>query len=633
MTAKRTTAGKAGHEYSRPGNVNKDTSPGASLRALRDITNPATKLAAACQIESDKLKHYRQNRFALLQEYVGDYFGATTNTTRKPINLFHSFLRTLMASLCPRHFEGEIRPQLGLDDDDGNEHSIFAAKFEAVANQFANERAKLAEAIRAATFDAAFGLGIVRTGLGPSNLSVDLGDGNRGDPGAPFSGAVDLDDFFIEVVRKWEEASFMGNKYRIPFGQLMDSSSLFDAKGRGRIEAHRSDMAARPQPDSAASLSSESGFPAGSDYGELIELADIYVPAANSIKTVFGDFGAVDCFLREVDWPKELPGGPYDPIRFYPISSNLVPLPPLLIVKDLGRVTNRVATKLENQAVRQKELLIVRPSDAKGGDAIRRGRDGEVVVGDIKGSGTIKTGGVSKESVDALRLYMELFNHMAGNPDLLGGLAESSDRVSTNQQLQGNADICNDDMRGAVNEAAASAFKKIAYFVWTDPHHSGAVTITGKSGHRYSLDGDDGWRPFGDDSARVGEFSDYRFGLSAYPAASRNPAAMYRALKDWWLTFVQPAVQMLAAQGTNVDLAKIAVEAAKHAGIGGMESAFAAKPAQVAQQAPEQPQMPGPVSQPAGARGSPGGGLSRAFEQVQGAQPTPMPAQPQEAAG
>ena len=529
------------------------------------------------------LRPFRDNRLDLISDYAGDWYGNKRPARRRqrPLNLYFSYLATLIPTCCPRRIAGKIGDSSLADPtgefDPEDPRFPFSLQFQSMLDRICNDRVHLADKLRRAFFDAQFGLGIIKSGICPSPK---IGKGGE-DTGDYYAENVDLDDYTVEMAKSRELVTFESNRYERSYLDLMDSDVL---KGDAKdiLTRYRNGMAPPQEGQDVAALG---GINPTSEWNPQVSLRDTYLPRQNRVITTLGEFGQMYFVLAEFEWPEEIPGGPFDTMAFYPISSNIMPVPPALVVRSMVGVVNRLMVAAVRQAERQKSNPIFSPDERKTGETVRNAQDGEVLIGDKSKAGVIETGGLKAETIQAIQFVLQLYNNTNGNPDLLGGISQASDKVTTNQMLMGNANIRTADLRSAVLETGASVYKKVGYFLFTDNDLESSLTIQGKHGAIFHQP--HGWHP----KNRQGQFSDYGFGLDVYPGRDDSPDGRYKAMSQWTKDFLIPLLPMAQDQGVQ----EILRESARIAGVPGADSLFS-NPQAISALAQN---MPGQTSQPA----------------------------------
>ena len=115
------------------------------------------------------------------------------------------------------------------------------------------EKINLADVLQRVTLDALFSIGVCKVGL--ANPGQSAMRGWKMKAGTPFASAVSLDDFlFDHHARRWEDCSWIANRYRIPLwiAREMDDVAagellcVFTAGAYGMAMA--SNYNARPRP-------------------------------------------------------------------------------------------------------------------------------------------------------------------------------------------------------------------------------------------------------------------------------------------------------------------------------------------------------------------------------------------------
>jgi len=166
------------------------------------------KLRTSIRWSRRKLDVFRQKRLDIIKQYVGSNYSDNGSNDRVPVNFIElatNIYVQMLAANAPRVLTttpfADMKPK--------------AAVLELAMNHLLKE-IKFGESLQEVILDALFGFGIMKTAMGVEG-KAEIG-GEFHEIGQPFADHVSLDDFVIDLgAKKIEQASYMGNKYRVPF--------------------------------------------------------------------------------------------------------------------------------------------------------------------------------------------------------------------------------------------------------------------------------------------------------------------------------------------------------------------------------------------------------------------------------
>lgn len=570
------------------------------------------KLQEAVRRGFRQTANFRKARLMFLRNYVGQYFDQERGTIGdEPLNLIFNAVRVLVPNIVmtfPKHV-------VTCDFTAYREYGEMLG----LALDKQGRKSHITDTIRRWVIDSLFGLGIVKTGMCESGQVIRFDENDEVDPGELYTELVSLDDFCAAKCRRFEEAAWIGNRVRVPKYQLLDSGLYNNAL----VEKLRS---VDVEEDGSEQLSRRNlNQHEDSELHEEVDVVEVWVRAANAIVTVpySGAYGgvALDDYLRVAEFygPKE---GPYTFLALTPpVPDNPFPVAPVGIWNDLHVLANRMASKIVEQADRQKDILGYRGTSADDAQEIIDAEDGGAVrMEDPGGAKVYSFGGQQRSNEAHLQQLMLWFNLMSGNTEALGGMRENSATATQAEILQANQTVGIDDMNNLVYQAVAAEARKRAWYLHTDPMIEIPLTRRMEVPAQYAMG------PMGPQLAvpaqlvdqqviltpemRRGDFLDFQFEIQPKSMSRLSPHMRLRQAMDFAVKIVPAAAQ--AAQvcmmmGVPFSFPKFVTRMAKEAGIEWMDEVFYDPDFQIhmAMLMMRTPGMPGSQGIP-----SQGGGLS-----------------------
>ena len=538
--------------------------------------------------ESDRrLKGFIENRLYFLSQFSGPYYnrrgGAGEHATKGqiPLNTVFSMVSVYLPHLAytnPKSYvttpNAELRFQaesLGLELD----------RLMAEIN--------FAQTMRTVVTDSLFSCGIIKTGLCPGREIDEFKelDGYLHDVGQAFADPVDLEDYVVDPNgRHREQASFEGNRYRLPLEYVMDSGLYHNTEG---IQASEED-----RKDRVSDLSGGDSKARLNDLRQYVDLVDLWLPHENMIITMPDERCGPPKMLMEIEYegPER---GPYEMLGYYWLPSNAMPIAPISAWFDLHILLNIMARKAGRQAERQKVVGLYAPTAAEDAETIRAASDGDLVA--TKDPNTIREltlGGQNDRVMEYIGWLSSKVSENAGNMDLLGGTRAKSPTASQDAMLMNGATLRLDDMRNQVQQFTKHVLNKLAFYQWNDPLVDHQLTQR-KGGVEIDM------------SFRAGELEgefpdDFDIDIEPYSASHRSPEAQFEKKMRVLHEIILPLAQIGVASGEQIDAVKVVATLAKDLGIPDWDELIV-------------PAMPmGPEAMPDGAmggiNGQQGGGAS-----------------------
>jgi hypothetical protein len=425
----------------------------------------------------------------------------------------------------------------------------------------------------------------MKTGICTSDNLVNFSDTTQVDAGQPYALTVDFDDYILDpAARRIEEASFVGHRVRVPRQMLLDSDQ-YDHDQVVRLPTAGNDPFERRD---TQTISQHEITPAQiNDLQDYVEVREIWVPAADALVTCPGGSQTYDNYLRieDYDGPDE---GPYTYLSLTPpMPNNPMPIAPVAVWYDLHIAANKMAKKVMEQAERQKDITVYKPSAADDAQEIVDAGDGEAIgVQDVDGAKVLSFGGQQRSNESHLQQLSYWFNLCSGNTDQLGGMRSDANTATQANILQGNANVRVEDMRDIVYLRTRDVQRKLAWYLHTDPLIAlplikrtpiPARTAIGPMGPIIIPPRVDEEQVILSPDSRQGDFLDFHFEIEQRSMSRLDPAQ--RVQKMLILTGkVIPALAQAAMvcqqMGVQFSFAKCLIRTAKEMDIEWMDEVF-----------------------------------------------------------
>lgn len=493
-----------------------------------DLSRPTEfhRLREAVRIAQHRLSPFRESRLDFIREYAGHHYGNDPTPEKVPTNFIELAVNIYTRALAAH------APQV-LASTPVLQHKPLARKLELATNKVMEDICFESELIDT-VMDALFCVGVLKVGLR-----------DDGQDGQPYAQHVDFDDLIIDMgARRWDEVSFIGNRYRLPLEDVL-ANEAFDADVREALDRMDDPREMYNEVGDEMAQSIAMGEPQeGEEYEKHIDLIDLYLPREQLLVTYADEYENKPLAARP--W-RGSPRGPYHWLSFFRVPANIMPLAPVSVWYDLHLLANHLFRKIGRQAERQKTLGVAQQGSEVDGRRIRDAADGELVMVDNVGSvGQMSFGGVDNGTLAAFLQTKDQFNWFAGNLETMGGLGPQADTLGQEELLHSSASARLTDMQETVISFTKKAVQDLAGYVWNHPTRSYDVQYQ----HRhYTI-------PM---SLTPGErqrvpLSAINVKIEPYSMQHRPPQARVRTLTQVFTQLVLPMLPMLEKQGIVPDL-------------------------------------------------------------------------------
>lgn len=413
------------------------------------------RFRGAVEASRQKLQPFRENRLDMIEQFIGTHYGEEGPHEPVPIMFIEMAVMIYTYNLIGGEPQALVRTK----------HSQLKPTSQdlGIALNYVGGELELEDTLLNIVQDALISpIGIVKMGL------TEAGEKEWWhEDWEPFVDRVDLDDWVHDTTATaWKECQFMGHRYRVPLADAK-ANEEFDAKERAKLVATIRNTINEEGDEKASSVSGDSILDED-EIEDMVELWEYWIPRQGVIITLTGpDQGQVGV-LKVQKW-KGPAMGPYRILGFNPVPSNLLPLPPAAVWRELHDLANSLYRKLGRQANRQKSVLPVQGGNEDDIKLLRDSKDGDVIRLDGQPSKEVSYGGPSQVGLAFFLSNMNIANRQAGNLDTLGGLRSSADTLGQEQLMQGQAEGQITYMRRRVNKFIASVFDGLAYYLFKDP--------------------------------------------------------------------------------------------------------------------------------------------------------------------
>ena len=487
------------------------------------------KLHEKIEWSKQKLETPCKNRVEAVKQFVGRNYSDNGSAKRVPVNLLElatTIYVRLLAAHAPKCLVRTEYPEL----------KPFAADMECVLNQIPDEIG-MEQTLRSAVLEALFSMAVVKVGIGV---------GQKGDE--PFVSLVQLDDYFVDMsARTWDEVQYEGNEY------WMDLDEIKDLYGADLLPDDYSGQSTQGAEQAHSVTVNESSEP----FVERVLLRDVYIVRKNRLVTYVVGTRKV---LRNVPWDGP-EGTPYLRLWFSSVPGNLLPLPPVATWRDLHELANALFRKLARQAESKKSVAAFQGGNDEEVERLRAAQDGEGIRYNGSKPEEITVGGIDRPTLAFFISVKDINNVLAGNLDSLGGLSPQADTATQEKLISEASSARVQDMADRTVAFAKEIFKRLAWYVWTDPVRR--RTFRKVASRQFNLGITKEWTP----ETRDGDFIDYNFDIDVFSMRDDSPSSRVQKILTILDRAVGPYQQQLMEQGAYIDMRELVDLLGKYSGV------------------------------------------------------------------
>jgi len=410
-----------------------------------------------------RLQNFRKARLMFLRNYRGPYYDESCGEIgSEPLNMIFNAIRIFVPNIVLNYPKATITSPYLATREYGELMGL------AIDQQ--SEKLDIKTIYRCVIVDAIFTLGILKTGICQSDSLYALDDFDRIDNGEIYTKKVDFDRYVVDPMAQehmFADARFEGDIITVPRRVLLESG-LYNNDMVTRLPKI-GDTTAQEKAYSLSmrSINSEDAF----GLEDEVEVIELWVSSANALVTIPADPDVnLEDYLRVDDF-YGVNEGPYTKLSFSPpMPGNPLPVPAVGIWNDLHVLSNMMAKKVIDQAMRQRDVIGYKGSAADDTDELLNAKDGEAVkMDDPEGLKVHNLGGQQNSNEVFLAQLQSWFNGMAANPQGVGGERMDADSATEAKILAGNSNIGLEDAKDLVYCASASEMRRRGWFTHTDP--------------------------------------------------------------------------------------------------------------------------------------------------------------------
>ncbi len=509
----------------------------SNIKTSKTGGRPAAQRLSRSVEQSEQFMEIHKFDFRrFVRKYAGSNYGSQLGCDQPdPLNLLFSLVSTLVPAL-------NVDPKAAVRTIKGDRP--FAETFR-LAIDDETEKITLSTTVKSVIVDSLFGLGVIKTGLKAAPGFADEGNLEI-DQGTIFSERVSFLNYIVDMASSTRRgAQYEGDRYEIT-EEYAISTGMFDEQTIGLLLAATNTQ----YPVQTSSTGGESNRNTDDEFIRRLQLVDLYLPTEGLVVTIPGDVRFAELgFLNEFKWDGD-PSGPYDTLGFSPVPDKILPTPVIGAIYDMYVLTNKLARKIGRQADNQKDIAVYQKGREGDGDVVRDSNDGDMIgVDDTDGIKVLSFGGAKEDGYKAVAWYQDFFNKIAGNPDLIGGLAADANTLGQDQLSLQNANGRIDDWRQTALNMCASVLRKLGGYVWTDRDTQRSLEL--KLGE-FKFP-----REFG--RTRKGQFEDYRIGIDAHHRPPMSPdQKVVRTERFLNILLTPQMLEAAKAQGLAFDVRVVA---------------------------------------------------------------------------
>ena len=545
-----------------------------------DPENPThlSRLTRAREAAYKTLQPFREFRIEAMREMVGKHYGHDGASQITPLNVIQLLVSSYSQHLIsnnPAFAVSTKYPEL-----------VPSAKlFQVGLNEQAVEM-NLRQTIEDVVTDAMFGFGVAKVGL---TATSDDSQGFLHDAAQPFADHVGTEDWVHDTeASRYEEATFAGNRYRVPLDEVRDNP-LYDQRIRSRVvgTSKSNAIVGDAENDRARSIGSGTGGNYDHILHEQVELWDIWLPRDNLLLTMVAGQEFNSC-LRIMEWsgPET---GPYLFLPYQTIPGNIMPIPPVAGVYDLHILINQLLRKAGRQAERQRTVLGYQDGAADEAERVLNTEDGQGVrMNNPDNVKEFRFGGADGATVAFVMQLRQLASYVGGNMDAIAGLMASSDTVGQDKLLTENASQRLQHMAEKVENFTSALGRAVGSYLWdSDVIRRLSMMIEGTSieVQRY-------WGP----DERVGKFYHYNVDVVAHSLRRKTPEQKMSMIEQALGQLFLPLMPVLQQQGYALDIRSLLRLWSESRGIPEMMDIVVPVDPAVAQMQQEEQSAPWPAS-------------------------------------
>lgn len=421
------------------------------------------RLSSAWRHSREVMQPFREARAYIIKQLVGARYSQDGAERDVPVNMLLQASTILGRLLIPNQPRGLWQV------DDPNLWPTVAA-IESYVNEEV-ERQHIDDEMSMVVLDAIISVGIAYVALSTPAESEKRGWNQK--TGRPFYKRVSLDDWgFDPYARDPREVCMEFDRLRLPLDAVRDNPEYSAA--RKEVKEVQDDRVNHEGDEKAAIISRGTRGSWDTEYKPSCEVWRFYFPDRKKVcwftdEQIQGGSKFDDEPLLEKEWIGP-DSGPYHKLWMFPIPDQVMGVSPCMNLVPLHESINENFIKLMEQATRQKTIIMAAHAAAEDAQRVKDARDGEIVlVGNPDMVKQVVFGGPDPNNQQFFEACRALFSWMAGNLDVLAGLASQAKTLGQEKMLGANSNRMISHMEGRVNRHLSDAFEALGWYYHNHP--------------------------------------------------------------------------------------------------------------------------------------------------------------------
>ena len=490
----------------------------------------------AIKTSKDSFYTFRRSRKEFIRDYVGSWYSFNGARNRTLVNLVNETARVFVQSLAANN------PQVMVSCPDPKNWP-FARRFEAALNQFIEDR-DLDRVFRLIVLDAFFCIGCGLVCMGDTDTEfhglLESEEDVWIDPGLPSLLRVSNDNLILDMsAKELTKMRFCGHEYRADFEKVKNEPA-YDKAVRKKVTPTSKNTADNAE---FAQDIATGGAVDDDELKPMLWLRDLWIPENNSVVTMVCDTDLPPLIERDWEGSKT---GPYKFLALGIVPDNPVPCAPVVNLKGLHDLQNRLFRKMEKQSDDQKTLNIYAPGDEEQALTYQKAKNGAwIKARNPQGINQVKIGGVDSGNQAFSIVVDQNYNRFAGNIKGQTGLTQQAGTAKQEEILQSNIGEMKAGAQLEVVKFASECCYDLGFLMWNDDHlEVKASRLVRGVNERVEAN----WSP----GNRKGEFEDYRFNVQVDSMMHKTPEQKLQELFAV-LDKLAPMWPMFQQGGGNLD--------------------------------------------------------------------------------
>jgi hypothetical protein len=507
-------------------------------RSMSDDVN-VQRLREAMRWSNQQLKPFREQHQEAVFFYAGDRYGDKHGLDKTPVNLLK-----LAVGVWLRQLAAQTPRTLVLTRDPAAKTDAFELE---VATDFLLKEIRFGHNLSEVVMGALFSMGVMKVGITEAYLAES--SALAGAAGQPYADPVLFEDWIHDMAaRRMQEWEWCANRYKLPYDAVMDNPEFKNKDGLMPRQGRADSGEGLDDPSLRTNVLSDSQSMDSADFRDYVELYDIWVPGDKLLVTLPVQEGRLPLQVREWEGPKN---GPFHVLGFNNVLGNVIPTSPAQSVYDLQDVFTRIFNNVARQALRQKTLTLADGRAVADGTAekIMEASDGQVIRTEhIDSVREMKYGGVDASNHGFLVWLRETFSYMAGNIEVMGGLASQAGTLGQEQLLAQSSSEMVRDMQAKVIDFTKDIITDLSWYLYSDPYIRLPLTKPVEGYGDIAFE----WGP----EARTLDFFNYTFDVEPYSLQHKGPTQRMQMLMQLATQIFIPMAPLMEQWGMQFNFQK-----------------------------------------------------------------------------